>query len=212
MPKIVDREARRQEIIATYLKLVGREGVETVTTRRLAEALGVSTGALWHYFHGFDEVLQRSFERIFAATNERIAASLSGREGLDAVCAMVEQIHPLDKTTQDEASVVVSFWGRIPFKHEMASLQATVEKQWHEDYARHLGRAVERGELTAHAPVERVSDLLMTLVTGTQVEHVFGTPIAEPARQWQLIETVLTAWLTPKGRAAARFEERTASA
>lgn len=211
MPKIVDREARRREIVDTYLRLVGRIGVGAVTTRVLAQELGVATGSLWHYFRGFDEVLQRAFERVFEATNTRIAAAVAGREGIDALCAMIEQVHPLDKTTSDEAGVVVSFWGRIPFRHSMAAVQADVERRWHDDYRRHLARAVELDELATDTPVDRVSDALLALVTGVQVEHVIGTEIARPARQWQIVETVLGAWLTDAGHATARLEERTAA-
>ncbi|WP_156760913.1 TetR/AcrR family transcriptional regulator [Microbacterium karelineae] len=211
MPKIVDRDARRLEIVDTYLRLVSSVGVGAVTTRALAQELGVATGSLWHYFRGFDEVLQRAFERIFEATNMRIAEAVDGRTGIDALCAMIEQVHPLDKTTNDEAGVVVSFWGRIPFRHSMSAVQAEVERQWHDQYRRHLSRAVDLGELTGDTPVDRIADALLALVTGVQVEHVMGTKIARPDRQWQIIETVIGSWLTQVGRAAARLDERTSA-
>lgn len=211
MPKIVDREGRRREIVDAYLALVAREGVAAATTRRLAQELGVATGALWHYFKGFDEVLQRAFERIFEATNARIDSAVADREGLDALCAMLEQIHPLDKTTGDEANVVVSFWGRVPFHAGMASFQAEVERAWHRAYELRLDEAVVRGELREDAPTRDLADALLTLMSGAQIEYVIGTPLGRADRQWRSIATVLGSWLTEAGRAAARLDERTAA-
>jgi AcrR family transcriptional regulator len=93
MPKIVDRDARRHEIVETYLHIVARDGMEAASTRALAAELGVASGALWHYFDGFDEVLFRAFQLIFDRATERIAASTEGKAGLAAFRAMVED-HP----------------------------------------------------------------------------------------------------------------------
>jgi len=199
MPRIVDREARRVEIVETYLGIVAAEGIESATTRRLAEELGVATGALWHYFANFDEVLQMAFRLAFDRTNERIAGQTTGRRGLDALRIMIEQIHPLDKVTRDEALVVVRFWGRAVSHPALGELQAGVEAEWGAAFRRHLDEAVAAGELRADAPVHDVADVLLTLVTGLQVEFALRSEIAEPSRQWRIIRTVLGPWLAGAG-------------
>ncbi|WP_309068804.1 TetR family transcriptional regulator C-terminal domain-containing protein [Microbacterium sp.] len=211
MPKIVDREARRLEIVETYVKLAAAEGFEAVTTRRLASELGVAAGALWHYFKGFDEVLLRAFQLMYERTDARMQAQTDTRRGIDALCAVVEQTHPLDPLTSDEAHVVVSFWGRVPFHKDFAQIQSSVEDHWHRTYSRALEQAVEDGELVAGTPVQGLTDALLALVTGYQVEHVLRTRISEPSRQWGVIQTLLGPWLTPAGAERGRFAERAAA-
>ena len=50
MPKIVDAEQYRQELLSKCFDLFAQEGYANVTTRQIAKELGVSTGTLYHYF------------------------------------------------------------------------------------------------------------------------------------------------------------------
>ena len=199
VPKTVDREQRRTEIAETFLALVAREGFEAVTTRRLAAELGIATGALWYYFSNFDEVLVRAFRLVFARTNARIAERTAGRSGLAALLAMIGQIHPTDKTTRDEALVVVAFWGRVASHASLGAHQSAVEAQWRTGYREHLAAAVAAGELAAATPVPEVADVLLTLASGLQVELAVHADLAEVEHQWDIVRTVLGPWLTERG-------------
>lgn len=50
MPKIVDHDAYREELLSRAFALFAEQGYGTVTMRGMARALGVSTGKLYHYF------------------------------------------------------------------------------------------------------------------------------------------------------------------
>jgi AcrR family transcriptional regulator len=50
MPKIVDFEKQRKEILFKCFDLFADKGYANVTTRQLCQEIGVSTGALYHYF------------------------------------------------------------------------------------------------------------------------------------------------------------------
>lgn len=197
MPKIVDKEARRLEILECYLGLVAREGMQRSTSRRLAEELGVATGALWHYFANFEEMLSTAFRLVFERTNERIARATDGRRGLDALHRMIAQIHPLEKTSHDEALVVVSFWGRVATHPSYSDDQRFIERQWHAAYIAHLSEAVTDGELAAGTPVGPLADTLVVLAVGYQVEHVLSTPLASPDAQLRVVDALLAPWAAP---------------
>ncbi len=201
MPKVVDRESRRAEIITAYLRLAGRDGVEHATSRAVAAELGISSGGLWHYFADFDEVLFAAFRRIFDQTNDRIAARTVGRRGLPAAVAMLAEILPLSPATHDEALVVVSFWGRVPSRPDLAAFQSKAEGVWRESLLTYLEQARADGHVAAEAPLELVVDTLLVLCIGQQVEHVLRTDVARPTRQWELVGGCLAPWLTSSGRA-----------
>jgi len=203
VPKIVDRDARRREIAQTYLALVAKEGMEAATTRRLAQELGVASGALWHYFSNFDEVLEQAFAQVVEHTTSRIAEHVADRTGLAALVRMLEQIHPLDKTTQDEALVVVNFWGRVTAHRHQRVRDAFVERLWQDEYRVHLDQAVDAAELHPDAPTDALADALLVVALGQQVTYVLDAPLSEPAAQWRVVHALLDPWMTDKGRAAA---------
>jgi AcrR family transcriptional regulator len=50
MPKIVDHDRYRQELLTQSFDLFAKKGYASITMRQLAAGLGVSTGTLYHYF------------------------------------------------------------------------------------------------------------------------------------------------------------------
>ena len=50
MPKIVDHEQYRKELLGKCFDLFAQKGYGSITMRQIAQGLGVSTGTLYHYF------------------------------------------------------------------------------------------------------------------------------------------------------------------
>jgi AcrR family transcriptional regulator len=58
MPKVVDHQLYRQELLEKATPLFLQFGFEGLTTRQLARQLGISTGTLYHYFASKDELFE----------------------------------------------------------------------------------------------------------------------------------------------------------
>jgi DNA-binding transcriptional regulator YbjK len=196
MPKRVDPHARRAQIVDAYLRIVSRSGVAAATSRAVAAEAGIAAGALWHYFDGLDEVVRAAFERVFAQTNERIAAATADRRGLDALAAMTRQIVPHDASTRAEAIVVVSFWGLLPAHEEFRDHTRSVEEDWGRQVGIHLHEAVDDGLLIARTPVPQLTDALLSVFEVLQLREVQGSAAAAPARREALVEHLLRPWRT----------------
>ena len=61
MPKVVDREKYRKELLDKCLNLFSQRGYGNVTMREIARELGVSTGTLYHYFPDKQNILESLF-------------------------------------------------------------------------------------------------------------------------------------------------------
>lgn len=59
MPKIVDHDQRRSELLVTCLGVFLEKGYAAVTTRELERVTGVSTGILYHYFDSKEDLFRR---------------------------------------------------------------------------------------------------------------------------------------------------------
>ncbi len=82
MPKIVDHDEYREELIVRFIPLLAEKGYSGVSMRELSEAAGVSTGTLYHYFPTKESILEQMF--MFVQENN-LNEYLSITESLESV-------------------------------------------------------------------------------------------------------------------------------
>ena len=95
MPKIVDHDRYRKELLHGCLDLFAERGYGSITMRQIAKGLGVSTGTLYHYFPSKEsifmqlvqELCEQDISSFFAQAPEGL--TLEGR--LRAIMAFVLQ-------------------------------------------------------------------------------------------------------------------------
>lgn len=73
MPKIVDHDQYRKELLGQCFDLFAEKGYSAITMRQIAQGLKVSTGTLYHYFPS-KEVLFEQMVREMALQDIRSAA------------------------------------------------------------------------------------------------------------------------------------------
>ncbi|MDZ4727483.1 MAG: TetR/AcrR family transcriptional regulator [Leptospira sp.] len=76
MPKIVDHELYREELLGKSMAIFVEKGVASVSMRELSKELGVSTGTLYHYFPT-KEALFSSMVRFFVAKDAKEITEIS---------------------------------------------------------------------------------------------------------------------------------------
>jgi len=94
MPRVVNHEAQREELLGKAFEIFSDRGYAATSMRELAKGLKVSTGTLYHYFGGKDDI----FEQMVTWTSERdileatsvIVLDASPAERLEAVFAWVK--------------------------------------------------------------------------------------------------------------------------
>ena len=64
MPKVVDHEAYRTELLERCVDAFARHGYAALTMRKIASELGVSTGTLYHYFASKEELFGKVAELV----------------------------------------------------------------------------------------------------------------------------------------------------
>ncbi|MGB7522106.1 MAG: TetR/AcrR family transcriptional regulator [Spirulinaceae cyanobacterium] len=64
MPKTVDVQQYRQELLSKCFDLFAEKGYANVTTRQIAKELGVSTGTLYHYFPNKQVLFEQLVEQV----------------------------------------------------------------------------------------------------------------------------------------------------
>lgn len=64
MPKIVDRQQYRKQLLTESFELFAEIGYGKITMRQLAQKLGISTGTLYHYFPSKEEMFIQLVEEL----------------------------------------------------------------------------------------------------------------------------------------------------
>ncbi|GAA3012695.1 TetR/AcrR family transcriptional regulator [Streptosporangium longisporum] len=126
MPKIVDHEQRREELVRVVWRVISREGIEGATVRRVAEAAGVSPGGLRHYFDNQPALLAFAARAIGRSFASRIAGHLrADLPGARRARLMLEELLPLDENRRVEVDVWLACLVRSRVDESLAELRAT---------------------------------------------------------------------------------------
>lgn len=201
MPKRVDHERRRHEIISSVWRLIADEGIDAVTTRRIAEVTGYSNGLLRYYFPGKDSVITEAYRFVVEATDIR-ATPVSAERGLAGLRTLAVEILPLDDIRRAEARVALAFWQRALNHEDEAALYTGSVDAWREFFTARLTEAKSDGRLRPGTDVADTTDELITLLMGAQITSAFGQPEGEPERLTAMLDTVLDRLTVPASDSA----------
>lgn len=98
MPRIVDHDEQRRDLLTRSFALFADKGFGGVTMRGLARELGVSTGTLYHYFEGkpdmFGQMLGFLAERDIADAERLLNPDDGPQERLDALATWLTERRP----------------------------------------------------------------------------------------------------------------------
>jgi AcrR family transcriptional regulator len=165
MPKIVDHDARRREIIEAVWTLISSRGFGSVTMRELAAEAGYANGALARYFPDKDAALR----------------------------LLVLEIMPLDEVRRREARVVIGFWDHAAGDPDLVEYFDTAMAEWRGQVQMYLRQARATGEIPEGRPDQLVIDTLLALTMGLQINALFMPRHTTPERQLALLEDFLGA-------------------
>ncbi|WP_020502058.1 TetR/AcrR family transcriptional regulator [Sciscionella marina] len=191
MPKLVDHEAKRREIVHAVLRITKRGGLHTATMREIAAEAGQANGGIAHYFRNKEELLVAAFEHIFSETNRRAYAAIGEAEGLTAVRRLCLEIMPLDEQRIAEARIAVSFWGRAVHDTEMSALQDADMRAWRAQLHSYLASARDNGEVRADVELQPVVDELLATTMGFQANVLMNPEATTPQRQTAVLDAIL---------------------
>lgn len=198
MPKIVDHEKRRLELVEATWRIIARRGIEGATMREIATEAGFANGALKPYFPTKDDLLTFAFAHVFNRTNTRMGSSTS-RHGLSALRSYCHEILPLDAERLNEARIAIAFWQRALTDPVKAALHDSSMEQWREALFARLREAKDLGELREGLNDEDVVGGIMTFALGAQITATL-TPEHHSADQLRSqLETYISLISSEKG-------------
>lgn len=165
MPKIVDRDTQREEILLATLRTIASHGFAGATVRRIAEEAQVSTGFITHYFKDKNEVLAGALRLSNERSSQRVEDRVRDQHGLDGLRALVDAVLPLDEDRRIEWRIWLTFWGQSG-RGALDREKGRGRALWRSEARRLLGEACDMGEIRDDLDLDHEAGRIVILVSG----------------------------------------------
>jgi len=195
MPVFVDREERRQQVVAVASRLIAEAGLEAVTVRDVAIAAECSTAIVSHYFHNKKELLFLTYNSSIDRANERCETALAAADG--DVKAYVAELMPLTEEQVIEWKIWIAFWARAISDPEIAEMQRNCILRTRGNLTRVMRELNARGVLVPGLDVADEMRRLLTSLIGMAVQVIFDPADWPAERQHALIDGQLSKLYRP---------------
>jgi len=198
MPKEVDHDERREELLEAVWRVIARDGLERATMRALANETGWSTGVLAHYFTDKDHILESALILAYGRIAARWDRKLAGLAPTAALYELVLDNLPLDDERELETKFIMNYWtalirggSGLPRPPEGGPTLI--------DRLATLARAAqEAGEMRPDEAPEDIAERLLALIDGFSLHSLLNPERLTRERQVSLVEQEFTRLRVPQ--------------
>ncbi|MCM3632835.1 MULTISPECIES: TetR/AcrR family transcriptional regulator [Paenibacillus] len=176
MPKIVDHDKRKIEIAEATWKVIVEEGIEQATVRKIAQATGLSVGALRHYFASQSDLLRFSMELVSERVIERITSKAINEKKtpLELVTEGVCEVLPVDEERKIEMEVWLAFSAKVLVDNTLRELSNKVYLDMHQGLKKAIHTLQRLNIAKDGLDLEMEANRLHALVDGMAVHHLLN--------------------------------------
>ncbi|GAX36812.1 TetR/AcrR family transcriptional regulator [Nodularia sp. NIES-3585] len=189
MPKIVDHDQYRKELLGKCFDLFAKKGYGALTMRQIAESLNVSTGTLYHYFPSKQVLFEQLIEEI---SHKDISSALAEMQGTQTVsetmAAMGKYLLKNEDYFINQTYILVDF-SQYQGKETIASSPVfqRVKQRYQRAVCDFLG---------IQDPV--LASFILSFIDGLILAKLWGGETIDLAEQCALLGTMLTKYLEEK--------------
>jgi len=181
-------EERRLDIIEAAARIAIEEGLESLTLRRVAEALGIVPGLVNHYFPAVDDLAACAFAHAAATERDGIFASLPAEAG-----PLAQMRGVLTLLLDDSSDAISLLWlDAWQASRRRPALRAEVATQMHGWQSR-MGGLIEAGTAAgAFKPGEATPRAMriMALIDGFSIQAAMREAIAYDTVREMVVTTI----------------------
>jgi AcrR family transcriptional regulator len=171
VPKIVDHEQRRRELAAAAVRVMARGGIESASTRAVADEAGWSTGVLKHYFDSKDDLLRHVLRELERRNRERFERSRGADDGFGAI---VDAVTSMVGSDLDETRVWLAFVAKASADPGTAPAMRRAIAVWDGRWAELVRCGQTDGSIRMDVDPDRAGAEIHALVHGLSSRTVFA--------------------------------------
>jgi AcrR family transcriptional regulator len=190
MPKIVNHEQYRKELLGKCFNLFAEKGYAAITMRQISAGLKVSTGALYHYFPNKQALFEQLVEEI---SQQDIITALTEFGGKNNLLELMEALGQYLVRNEDYLIKWTYLW--VDFcQHQDSKIMLSTSTVFK--------RANQRCQQVAcdllGVPDVVLASFFLSFVNGVVLEKLWGNENIDFSEQCQLLGEMIVAYLRQK--------------
>jgi TetR/AcrR family fatty acid metabolism transcriptional regulator len=172
-PKIIDKQAKKQEILQAAMKLFAQKGVANTKMADVAEAAGIGKGTIYEYFKSKDDIFKEAFNHFMEHINAVMAKHLfkvfDPVEKLKAVIAGWVEV--MKDTSIDFMEMMMDFWAEGVRQHKESCMFDLnyMYNEYRNMLVSILEEGVERGQIKS-SNTKIVASILIGSIDGVMLQ------------------------------------------
>jgi AcrR family transcriptional regulator len=190
MPKKVDHDARREELVLAAWRVIAANGIDEVTIRDIARESGYSSGVLAHYFENKDDLLAQALRLSHTRIRKRYDAEVEGRDPADALKAILDNL-PLEEQRDLETRIEMSFWARSLRNEALREIQHEESQGLRDLLGELIDSSRDEGAISKRHDREQVLSFVAALIDGISLHGLLYPDRLPPERMQGLMEFAL---------------------
>jgi AcrR family transcriptional regulator len=198
MPKKVDHDARREELVLAAWRVIAARGIDEVTIREIARESGYSSGVLAHYFENKDDLLAHALRLSHTRIKKRYDVELDTPLPADQLRGILLDNLPLDEQRELETRIEMSFWARALRNEALHEIQEQESETLRALLRGLVEKAQADGTIAEEHDVEEVLELLGAVIDGVSLHALLYPGRLPAAKQAKVMEFALQL-LAPDG-------------
>jgi len=182
MPKIIDHDQRRREIVEVAKGIILKGGFEAATMRSIAAEAGFANGALKHYFPGKESIVAATFETILAQMSEGVQDAGSAPENAEAALrGFLEATIPRDPEQIAAGRVLLALWEYAMSNEQLAELYRSHLRSWRASLVERMEAARDEGAIRDQDFTPLANEYISSAVGATVINLMYpdGDRIAD---------------------------------
>jgi AcrR family transcriptional regulator len=189
MPKIVDHDCYRQELLGKCFDLFAAKGYGSITMREIAQGLKVSTGTLYHYFPSKQALFEQLVEIISQNDIDQALEELQGMQTLqEKIEAVGEYLIKNEDYLIKWTYILVNFYQHQDSKEFQKSGTFTRVNQRYQQAISDLLGIEDRA----------LAIFLYSFIDGLMLEKLWKNEAVSISEQCKLLGKILTTYLSSK--------------
>ena len=181
MPKVVDHDAYRQDLLARSFSLFARKGYASVTMREIARHLKVSTGTLYHYFETKEDLFHQLVRHV---SDQDVQSAVADVQDSSSFAEKIDRLFHFVSQKQDHLRdvlfLVLDFYRQAEDPAQRANLRQTLEGY--------------RIAIEEHLSLPRVvATMLLNLLLGTMLRCLLEPESSSFEEELSLLRPLLNA-------------------
>ena len=189
MPKIVDRDQYRKELLMKSFDLFAQKGYSSLTMRQLAQGLGVSTGTLYHYFPSKEALFVQLVEEL---EQQNVLKFLAEAGNPSTLLERIEMMFSFVAKNEDYILKQILLW--IEFCQQQDWTDVSIKQRLRQADEQTIQAIV--GYL--HIKDRAVFDFVLNFLYGLFLRRLFADETVSYAEQGALLSQILTTFLEQK--------------